>query len=72
MGIDNTIMRNYGENKIKEVIKNQGYRTNYVCEGIGVKRATFGHWQTNHTQPSIFQLQAIAELLGVAMEDLIV
>lgn len=64
-------MRNSGKNRIKEVIQEQGRRNNWIYEQINVKETTFGHWLTNHSQPSIFQLKQIADILGVKMEDLI-
>lgn len=65
-------VRNTGENRIREVMKEQGRKTSWVCDAIGVKPSAFGHWLNNHAQPSLFKLKEISKLLEVSMEDLLV
>jgi DNA-binding XRE family transcriptional regulator len=65
-------MRNTGKNRIKEVMREQGRQNTWMCEKLEIKSSTFGHYLNNHTQPSIFQLKKVAQVLDVAMEDLVV
>ena len=58
-------------NKLQEVIHNQGRTQKWVAEQLGVKEDTFGQWCRNKRKPDIYMLKEIAELLNVKMEDLI-
>lgn len=59
------------ENKLKEVIQNQGRTQKWVAEQLGVKEDTFGQWCRNKRKFDTDMLKRIAELLNVKMEDLI-
>ncbi len=49
----------------------QRRKQDLLMDGCDVDRKTVYNWMKNKTQPSIFHLKIIADLLGVDMEELI-
>lgn len=60
-----------GQNRIGVYMSAQSRKQTLLIQGCGVSHTTVINWIKNRTQPGIFQLHKIAELLGVTMEELI-
>ena len=58
-------------NRIKVVLAEQGRTNKWLAEKVGKDPATVSKWCTNTTQPPLEAFVAIAQCLGVKMEDLI-
>ena len=58
-------------NRIGEVMKGQGRTQVFLENEMNKSRTTIYNWYNNISQPNIFQLKKIAELIGVNMEDLV-
>ncbi len=59
-------------NKIKLAIVKSKKTNKWLAEQLGVNPATVSKWCTNKTQPDLYTLRRIAELLSVSMNDLII
>ena len=58
-------------NRIKRLIKEQNTTQDWVSDKIGVSYRTFHNWIYNKRLPDAFQIQRIAETLGVSVEYLV-
>lgn len=61
-----------GENRIKETRFNLGLKLSEVAEKAGIHPNTYANYESNASQPSMENMEKIAEVLGVNKEDLIV
>lgn len=58
-------------NRIKVVLAEKDKSNKWLGEQIGKGQATISKWVTNYSQPNLENLVAIAECLGVKVDDLI-
>lgn len=59
-------------NRIKLMLVEKEKTNKWLSEKIGKSPVSVSRWCTNETQPSIQDLNKIAELLGVDVRDLLV
>ncbi len=59
------------KNNIQNVMNSQGRTQVFLQKELNKSRTTVYNWYKNISQPSIFDLKRIADLLNVRMEDLI-
>ena len=58
-------------NRLKEILKEQGRRQDWLADKIGMSTASISRFCSNKAQPSLEQIFAIAKILKVAPTDLI-
>lgn len=59
------------QNRIGIEMDLQQRKQNLLIDGCGVCRKTVSNWMKNETQPNIFNLKKVSQLLGVPMEELV-
>ena len=59
------------KNNIKDAMNSQGRTQVFLQSELGKSRTTIYNWYNNISQPNIFELKKIYELIGVHMEDLV-
>ncbi len=58
-------------NYIKKILKEKGIKQNWLAEKLGKTDATVNNWCNHIYDPSLKQLQKIADLLNVDIKELI-
>lgn len=58
-------------NRLKAVLAEQGKTSRWLAEQLGKSENTVSRWCANKVQPSIQQLNEIAQLLKVDIKDLL-
>ncbi len=58
-------------NRIKVVLVEKRRTGKWLAETLGKDQSTVSKWCTNTSQPDLYTLNKIANLLGVDMQDLI-
>lgn len=58
-------------NRIKIVLTERKKKGKWLAEQLGKDPATVSKWCTNTSQPDLYTLNLIAELLGVSKRELI-
>lgn len=56
--------------RIEELRMRRGYPQSYVAERLGVKQCTISQWENGNRLPGVEKLPALAEVLGVTVNDL--
>jgi putative transcriptional regulator len=64
-------MNNKPINRLKAVLAEQSKTNKWLAEQLGKNETTISRWCTNEIQPSMDNLVAIAQLLGVDVRELI-
>ncbi len=59
-------------NRIKSEMKKQGRSIQWLADELCISRSSVYKYYENQSQPSIFRLKRISELIGTTMEELIV
>lgn len=59
-------------NRIKAVLADAGQTNKWLAEKLGKDPVTISKWCTNTTQPDLYTLCKIANLLDVELRELIV
>lgn len=59
------------QNRIGIEMDLQQRKQTLLIDGCKRTRKTVSNWIKNETQPSIFDLKKVSELLGVSMEELV-
>lgn len=59
-------------NRIKEVLEEKGIKQTWLAEKLGKSFSIVNSYVCNRRQPSLETLFQIAEILGVAVKELIV
>ena len=74
ININTTIMSNNQQivmNRIKVVLVERQKTNRWLAERMGKSENTISRWCSNKTQPSIVQLQEIANILDVDVRELL-
>lgn len=58
-------------NRLKIVLAEKNRTGKWLAEQIGKNEATISRWCSNKVQPSVSQLNEIANILGVDIRDLL-
>ena len=58
-------------NRIKVVLAEKNRTNKWLAEQLGKDRATVSKWCTNTSQPGLYTLKNIADLLNVSIKDLL-
>lgn len=58
-------------NRLKVVLVEQKRTSKWLAEQLGKDPATVSKWCTNSSQPDLYTLTKIAELLGIDIKDLL-
>lgn len=58
-------------NKIKVVLVEKNKTGKWLAEQLGVSTITVSRWSSNTTQPDLYTLDKIAELLEIDKRDLL-
>ena len=59
-------------NRIKVVLVEKKRTNKWLAEQLGVNPSTVSKWCTNSSQPDLYSLLKISDLLGVDIKELIV
>ena len=59
-------------NRLKAVLADAGQTNKWLAEQLGKDPVTISKWCTNTVQPDLQTLSKIADLLGVAIRELLV
>ena len=59
-------------NRIKAVLAETGYTNKWLAEQLGKDPVTVSKWCTNTSQPDLYTLYRIGELLKLDIRDLII
>ena len=59
-------------NRIKVVLVEKKRTNKWLAEQLGVNPSTVSKWCTNSSQPDLYSLHKISDLLGVDIKELIV
>jgi transcriptional regulator with XRE-family HTH domain len=59
-------------NRLKAVLAEKQRSARWLASALGKTESTVSRWCSNRVQPSITQLQTIADLLDVDIHDLLV
>ena len=62
---------NLNLNRIKVVLTEHNKTCKWLSEELGVNPATVSKWCTNTTQPDLYTLRKVAELLQLDIKELI-
>jgi len=57
-------------NNIKQVIKDSGYRKNWIAEQIGVKPSHISMWISSERKPSKERIRKLCKVVGCKVKDL--
>ena len=57
-------------NNIKQVIKDSGYRKNWIAEQIGVKPSHISMWIGESRKPSKERIRKLCKIVGCKVKDL--
>lgn len=71
MDIINTPIEIERINRLKIVLAEKKRTGKWLAEQIGKNEATISRWCSNKVQPSVSQLNEIANILGVDIRDLL-
>lgn len=71
MDIINTPIEIERINRLKVVLAEKNRTGKWLAEQIGKNEATISRWCSNKVQPSVPQLNEIANILGVDIRDLL-
>ncbi len=71
MDIINTPIEIERINRLKIVLAEKNRTGKWLAEQIGKDEATISRWCSNKVQPSVSQLNEIANILGVDIRDLL-
>ena len=63
--------QNHSLNRLKIVLVEQGKSGRWLAEQLNKSEHTISRWCQNKTQPSVAQLNEIAQILGVDVRSLI-
>ena len=58
-------------NRIKAVLAMKRLKSKVLAEHLNVSEQTVSKWCTNYSQPSVPELYAVAEFLGVGVTELL-
>lgn len=58
-------------NRIKVVLVETGHTGRWLAEKLGKDPATVSKWCTNTSQPDLYTLQDISQLLKISIRDLL-
>ena len=58
-------------NRIKAVLAETGHTGKWLAEQLGKDPATVSKWCTNTSQPDLYTLQEVSEIIKVNIKDLI-
>lgn len=58
-------------NRIKAVLAETGHTGKWLAEQLGKDPATISKWCTNTSQPDLYTLQEVSEIIKVNIKDLI-
>ena len=59
------------KNNIKDAMNSQGRTQVFLQSELGKSRTTIYNWYNNISQPNIFELKKISDLLNVSMNNLV-
>ena len=59
------------KNNIKDAMNSQGRTQVFLQSELGKSRTTIYNWYNNISQPNIFELKKISDLLNVGMNNLV-
>ena len=68
----NNMYFKYNMNRIKEILKEQGRTQTWLAEKIDKSYVIVTNYCNNNTQPSLYILKNIAEVLDVDIRELLV
>ena len=57
-------------NNIKEVIRKEGMRCNWIAEQLDVAPSDISNWASGERKPNQDRLVALARILGCSLKDL--
>ena len=57
-------------NNIKQVIREEGKRCNWVAQKLGVSASDISNWCSEERKPNQERLVALAKILGCKLSDL--
>ena len=58
-------------NRIKAVLADTGYTGKWLAKQLGKDPVTVSKWCTNTSQPDLYTLKRISDIIGVKVADLI-
>jgi putative transcriptional regulator len=58
------------KNRIGELIDKSGYKKKYIAEHLEITPTQISNWISGRSYPSVPKLYALADLLGVKVDDL--
>ena len=58
-------------NRIKAVLAETGHTGKWLAEQLGKDPATVSKWCTNTSQPDLYTLHQVSEIINVNIKDLI-
>jgi putative transcriptional regulator len=58
------------ENRLDELIKEQGLKKGYIAKQVGVSPQTISSWVSDKSRPQLEQAIVLAKVLGVSIEDI--
>ena len=56
--------------KLKDVIKSQGFTAKEVAEKLGVQDRTISNWNNKVSYPNVHQFNQLADILGIGFPEL--
>ena len=59
------------KNNIKDAMNSQGRTQVFLQSELGKSRTTIYNWYNNISQPNIFELKKISDLLNISMNNLV-
>lgn len=59
------------QNNIKDAMNSQGRTQVFLQSELGKSRTTIYNWYNNISQPNIFELRKISDLLNISMNNLV-
>ena len=59
------------KNNIKDAMNSQGRTQVFLQSELGKSRTTIYNWYNNISQPNIFELKKISDLINVSMNNLV-
>ena len=57
-------------NRIKEVIRKEGKRCNWIAEQLDVAPSDISNWASGERKPNVERLVKLAKVLGCRLSDL--
>ena len=57
--------------KIRELREKRGMSQKELADALGLDQSAVAQWETGRTEPTIFNLRRLADLLGISPGDLL-